>query len=213
MSSTSARSSSEKIFEALCVYALGDVKHGWAMWTIVVSCLFRDLFLDPDAALYLTKSMQEEFVSGFNNLLVTLLMGTEISSSSLAAVYTREDIVRSIRYNHSDKVISKRPPGRVELLVSLLSPWANITFGGCRYLWQVRAETLRKIRVFQEYFSDRQEESLFNVLIGPAEEKYVLLGLTEEECRFDPGTWYVPVPLRGWANQPGHPVPAPDLQG
>ena len=56
------------------------------------------------------------------------------------------------------------------------------------------------------------EESIFNMDITTDQEDYVLLALMEEECRFDPGTWYLPVPLRGWANQPGHPVPVPDLR-
>ena len=37
----------EELAESLRVYALGDVKHGWLVWVMVLGCLLRDLFPDP----------------------------------------------------------------------------------------------------------------------------------------------------------------------
>ena len=51
-----------QLAESLRVYALGDVKHGWLVWTVALGSLLRDLFPDPESALYLTGSTQAEFV-------------------------------------------------------------------------------------------------------------------------------------------------------
>ena len=52
----------EELAESLRVYALADVKHGGIVWATVLGCLLRDLFRDPESALYLTGSTQAEFV-------------------------------------------------------------------------------------------------------------------------------------------------------
>ena len=46
----------------LRVYDLGYVKHGRMLWVVVLSCLLRDLFPDPDSALYLTNVTQADFL-------------------------------------------------------------------------------------------------------------------------------------------------------
>ena len=67
----------DDLAESLRVYALGDVKHGWIIWTTVLGCLLRDVFPDPESALYLTGTTQAKFVQGFSTFVLESLMGTE----------------------------------------------------------------------------------------------------------------------------------------
>ena len=46
----------------------------------------------------------------------------------------------------------------MKLLEELLSPWASISYGGCRYLRVARAETVRKIRAVGDYYKTHKEE-------------------------------------------------------
>ena len=66
--------------------------------------------------------------------------------------------------------------------MSLFSPWANITYGGSRYLRQARGETLRKYEILHNYFKERNQQSIFDRTLGQ-DDKYVLLGFTREECK------------------------------
>ena len=43
-----------QIPDAMQMYAITDLKHGWLTWVIAVGCMLRDLFPDPDAKLFLT---------------------------------------------------------------------------------------------------------------------------------------------------------------
>ena len=113
---------------------------------MIVGCLLRYLFPQPDSILYLTGTDQGQFVGEFNTLHLESLVGTEVDTTALASTDTREDVARCIRYRRGGWELSTKPPSRVELLISLLSPWSN---GGCRYLWQARAETLRKYQILQ----------------------------------------------------------------
>ena len=67
-------------------------------------------------------------------------------------------------------------------LIELTSPWANVTFGGCRYLREARLETLRKYSVLHEYFKDVNQPSIFNRALNQEDEDYVLMGLSREDC-------------------------------
>ena len=81
-------------------------------------------------------------------------MGTEIQTTGLASARTREAVARGIRYRRKDRTLALSPPGRVMMLTELVSPWANITYRGCRYLREARMETLRKYSVLHEYFKE-----------------------------------------------------------
>ena len=65
----------------------------------------------------------------FNALLQELLVGTEIQTSDLESARTREKVVRCIRYKRKDRTLVVKPPGRVKMLMDLLSSWVNITQG------------------------------------------------------------------------------------
>ena len=60
----------DEISEPMRVYAIADVKHGHVVWNVLVGCILRDIFPDPEAALHLTGANQREFVAEFNTLLV-----------------------------------------------------------------------------------------------------------------------------------------------
>lgn len=67
----------DRLPDATRVYALADVKHGWMVWCVIFGCILRDLFPDPDSAMYLTNSQQGEFVKGLSALVLEALVGME----------------------------------------------------------------------------------------------------------------------------------------
>ena len=65
----------------------------------------------------------------------------------------------------------------MELLEEMLSPWASVTYRGCRYLRVARAETVRKLRAVNDYYKVHKEEklaaSILDVEISPEQVDYV----------------------------------------
>ena len=63
----------------------------------------------------------------------------------------------------------------------MLSPWATISYGGCRFLRVARAETVRKIRAVNKYYAEHCDDNLadtvLNVEISSDQEEYVLFRL------------------------------------
>ena len=84
------------------------------------------------------------------------------------------------------------------MLMGLVSPWANITYWGCRYLPEARAETLRMYSVLHKYFRELNQLSIFDRNLDPEDEEYVLMSLTREERTPDPRAAYEPMAIRGW---------------
>ena len=103
----------------------------------------------------------------------------------------------------------------MELLEKLLSPWASITYGGCRYLRVARAETVRKLRAINAYYKRHRDDALattiLDVEISQGQEDYTLFFLTVEDCMYQPRSTVRAIPLRGWADQPDHPTPDTEL--
>ena len=71
------------ISEPMRVYSIADMKHRHVVWNVLVGCILRDIFLDSEAALYLTGTNQREFVAEFNTLLVEALARTEIHTDQI----------------------------------------------------------------------------------------------------------------------------------
>ena len=155
--------------------------------------------------------------SGFSVFVLESLMGTEFHPTTFNKAQTREELLNSPRYRRSSGTLSERPPSRVELLEKLLSPWASISYGGCRYLRVARAETIRKIRAINTYYTGHGDDDLgttvLNAEISTEQEDYVLFYLTVEDCMLQPRSTVKAIPLRGWADQPNHPHPIPNLPG
>ena len=103
------------------------------------------------------------------------------------------------------------PPSRVMTLIELVSPWANVTYGGCRYLREARLETLSKYSVLHEYFKELNQPSIFDRVLDLEDEEYVLIGLTREECTSVSSAAYEAVAIRSWATVPGSRVPVPEF--
>ena len=120
--------------ESLRVYAVADIKHGWLVWCITVGCILHDMFPDPDFILFLTRVTQRDFVAEFNAFLQEVLVRTELLMDGFKSAETREAVVGAIRYRKSNGALASTPPSRVMILTDLMSKWANITYGGCRYL-------------------------------------------------------------------------------
>ena len=94
---------------------------------MVLGCLLRDFFPDPESALYLTGLTQAEFVQGFSTFILESLVGTELHPAAINQARTREELLHCLRYRRSSGVLSDRPPARLDLLEEMLSPWASIT--------------------------------------------------------------------------------------
>ena len=98
------------------------------------------------------------------------LIGTESHPDALSRAQSREDLLNSLRYRRSCGTLSDRPQTRVELLTEILSPWATITYGGCRFLRVARAETVRKIRAVNDYYAahchDNLAETILNIEVS-----------------------------------------------
>ena len=200
----------DAISKPMRVYAVADVKHGHVLWNTLVGCNIRDLFPDPEVALYLTGTDQREFVAEFNTLLVEALAGTEIQMGQLLSAQSRKDIAQCIHYRTLTGAVSSRPPSQVEVLTKLYSPWSNISYGGCDYLRQAQVETLRKYEVLHEYVASRDNNgSMFSRPLADEDRRYVLLGLPSGECHPSADLPAGGVPPHGWGEVPGHRVPAP----
>ena len=63
--------------------------------------------------------------------------------------------------------------------------------------------------VLHEYVASRDSESMFSQAPVDKDRQYVLLGLPSGDCHPDPDLPSDSVPLHGWAEIPGHGVPAP----
>ena len=98
----------------------------------------------------------------------------------------------------------------------MLSPWASISYGGCRFLRVARAETVRKLPAVNNYYAEHCDNNLahtiLNVEISKEQEEYVLFHLTMEECLFQPRSVVRAIPLRRWADQPDNPQLIPNLR-
>ena len=92
----------EELAESLRVYALGEMKHGWLVWVTVLGCLLRDLFPDPESALYITGTTQAEFVQGLSALVLEFLGGTALHPDAFSRAQTREDLLGSLRYRRTN---------------------------------------------------------------------------------------------------------------
>ena len=88
----------DDLAKSLRVYALGDIKHCWIIWSCVLGCLLRDIFPDPEAALYLTGTTQAEFVQGFSVFVLESLVGIESYPTALSKAQTREELLNLLRY-------------------------------------------------------------------------------------------------------------------
>ena len=65
------------------------------------------------------------------------------------------------------------------------------------------------------YKVHREEElasSILDVEISPEQVDYILFYLSVEQCMFQPRSVIKAIPLQGWADQPDHPQPIPDLR-
>ena len=96
----------EGISEAMQVYTVAHVKHSCLIWDVLVGCLLQDIFPDLEAALFLTKVGQREFVVEFNTLLIEALAGTEIKTGPLTSEKSREDAEKCIRYRTETGALS-----------------------------------------------------------------------------------------------------------
>ena len=56
-------------------------------------------------------------------------------------------------------------------------------YGGCWNLREAWLDTLRKYRVLNNHFKENRTTSIFDRTVDKDDEDYVLLGLTQEECK------------------------------
>ena len=98
-----------QIPDAMRMYALADLKHGWITWIMTVACILRDLFPDPDSILFLTCVTQKDFMVEFNAIIHEALVGTEIQTGSLSSARTRENVASCIMLQEEGRDPSPLP--------------------------------------------------------------------------------------------------------
>ena len=138
----------EHIPAPLQVYCLGDIKFGHLASTLFLTILLRDLFPDPDIVLSFTRSDGHKFMTWFTSWIADILQDVEVSPGALSGALTRLGAIYSLRNRQRDGKLSSQPPSRVEVFSQLLGSWPSITYGGPRYLHQVRRHFLVQCQVF-----------------------------------------------------------------
>ena len=78
---------------------LADVRFGHLTFNVLLACLLRELFPDPEVACRYTATMQANFVENFaEGMVILTIYGTEVYQPLKESATTREELVTSLRY-------------------------------------------------------------------------------------------------------------------
>ena len=113
---------------------------GHLTFNVLLSCLLRELYPDPEVACRYTVTTQFDFIANFaEGLVISTVYGTEVYQPLKERARTREELSTSLRYRSlmTDRMVDC--PERVKMYVTLLNGAVpTICFGGARYLHLVR---------------------------------------------------------------------------
>ena len=134
----------------LQVYCLGDVKFGHQAIVLFLTILLRDFFPDPDVVLSFLRTDAHSFMALFSDWMADALQDTEVVPTDLGQAKTRRELVFSIRHRLQNGSLASSPPSRVAILAEIMGPWPSITYGGPRFLHQVRRHFLLQCDILKE---------------------------------------------------------------
>ena len=88
--------------------------------------------------------MSVEWCSSY---MVQGLVGTEDSHSDLKQATKRQEAMASICYRRSNGELAGYTPKRVQEVISLITGWPTVPFGGCRYLQETSIKLIGQCTV------------------------------------------------------------------
>ena len=133
---------------SLKAYAVADLKFGYCTCNVLLACLLREFFPDPEVCLALSDCDQKTYVKWFCNWMFETLRNTEFYAPAKAKATTREELIDSLRYRDLYGNLSTIPASRVQTAATLLDGLVPVlTKGGARYLHTVRHFYLNQFHV------------------------------------------------------------------
>ena len=173
--------------EALKVKAVADLRSIYRVYTVLMGSLLRDAFPDPDICCLLSDCTQNDFVWWLCKVVVLDISGLRGNPDSAADASDRKWLTLSIT-----KSDGTTPTG-IAVWAKLLGKWPTITYGGCRYLHQARAEHVKAFQLFKAnaVFMSKQ---MFSMEITDDVVKMATFGM---HILDDPYIWGDPAPSSG----------------
>ena len=126
----------DRIPSPLQAYMVADVRFGHLVFNVLLTCLLREMFPDPEVACRYTVVGQHEFIECFaDGLVLPTLYKTEIYPPAKERARTREQLIASLRYRDAITNRMVDTPERVKLYATLLNgATPTVGHGGARYL-------------------------------------------------------------------------------
>ena len=135
--------------DSLKVYCLGDVKFGHQATVLFLTILLRDMFPDPDIVLSFLRNDGHNVMKWFASWVADTLQNVELNPRASVAAKSRTELLYSLRFRRRNNTMADSPPARVVVFSQLLGQWPSVTFGGPRYLHQVRKHFLIQEAIFR----------------------------------------------------------------
>ena len=136
---------------SLKAYAIADLKFGHMAYRVLMSCLLREMFPDPDVACNFSNTDQFGYVKWFCKWIADVVDGLQVYTPARDKATKREELVDSLRYRDLRGELSPHPPARISTFKSLLHGQVpTITCGGARYLHSAREHYIDQYNVLYE---------------------------------------------------------------
>lgn len=197
----------QDIPDALQIYCIADLRMGHITYLILMAILQRDIFPDRDTVILLGNVDDKVFTEWFSALIRTALLGTETYQPSLEKARSRAELLQSLRFRTQEGKISSRCPSRVSAIIPLLPNWPTITYGGPRFLHQVRIATLSNFQHLREH-QNAMDEAFFQVQWSKGDLQLVTFGL---DC-LNGVDWTVPAQTPGFGLEFCFEIPSQPLK-
>ena len=125
--------------QSLQAYAIADLKFGHMTYNVLLGCLLREMFPDPDVCCKFSNVSQFDYSKWFCGWIIDVLQGTIVYRPPLQMADTREQLLLALRYRTFTGKPSADAPVRVKQVMSMLHGLVpTITNGGARYLHLAR---------------------------------------------------------------------------
>ena len=112
---------------------MGDLKFGHLTFIVLKGILVRDLFPDPNIVCQFQNGNQWHTITWFNEWILKSEEGVEVQEQDARSALTRFQMICALRYR-DDKI----PPPWIVLWSRMIGSWPSLTFGGCRFILQMR---------------------------------------------------------------------------
>lgn len=131
----------KRLHKEFQIYAVGDIKFGYISYIVLANILLLDVFPDSDATCFLAECSQFECVEKFCTWINFSLSKLEVWDVPRNQATTREGLVNALRgrlVTIGKHVLESSAPSRVTDWSKLFGKWAPLTYGGPRYISEVR---------------------------------------------------------------------------